>query len=79
MRVLFFAQLQEVTGCSEVSLTLAAPVTAEALWAALLQRYPGLDVHRPCIRLARNWEYTVADTLYGAGDEIALIPPVSGG
>ena len=79
MRILFFAQLKEVTGCAEVSLELAAPATAEALWAALLQRFPGLGVHRPCIRLARNWEYTAADALYGAGDEIALIPPVSGG
>ena len=79
MRVLFFAQLKDVTRCSEVSLEAATPLTADALWAALVQRFPGLAVHRPYGRLARNREYTGADTLYGTGDEIALIPPVSGG
>ena len=79
MRILFFAQLKDVTGCPEISLTPAAPLTADAVWAALLERFPGLSVHRSQVRLARNWEYTEPGTLYQAGDEIALVPPVSGG
>lgn len=79
MRILFFAQLKEVTGCAEICLAPTAPFTTQALWAALLERFPGLGIHRPHIRLARNWEYAGADTLYRDDDEVALLPPVSGG
>jgi molybdopterin converting factor subunit 1 len=79
MRILFFAQLKDVTGCAEISLAPATPLTADAVWAELLERFPGLSVHRSQVRLARNWEYTAPGTLYQAGDEIALVPPVSGG
>lgn len=79
MRVLFFAQLKDATGCSEIRLTPAAPLRAEELWSALLQRFPALGSHRPYIRLARNGEFAGTETLYGGNDEVALLPPVSGG
>ena len=79
MRVLFFAQLKDATGCASVDLPAPAPIKAEALWAALLERFPALGTHRKTVRLARNSEYADADTLFSDGDEVALIPPVSGG
>ena len=79
MKILFFAHLRKVTGCDEISLEPEAPLTGDALWVHLLERFPGLSLHRPHVRLARNWEYTQTDTIYTRGDEIALIPPVSGG
>ncbi len=79
MRVLFFAQLQDVTGCAATELASPSPLNREQLWAALLEKYPGMAAHRPNVRLARNWEYTDAETSFGDGDEVALIPPVSGG
>jgi molybdopterin converting factor subunit 1 len=79
MRILFFAQLKDVTGCAEISLEPTSPLTADAVWAVLLERFPELSVHRSQVRLARNWEYTAPGTLYHPGDEIALVPPVSGG
>lgn len=79
MRVLFFAQLQDVTGCAATELALATPLDREQLWAALLEKYPGLSAHRSNVRLARNWEYADAETRFTEGDEVALIPPVSGG
>ena len=79
MRVLFFAQLKDVTGCAEISLEPAAPLSSEALWGVLLERFPGLQAHRPSLRLARNWEYVGPETVFTLGDEVALIPPVSGG
>ena len=36
-------------------------------------------MHRANTRLARNWEYTDRETRFTDGDEVALIPPVSGG
>lgn len=79
MRVLFFAQLQDVTGCAATELAVPSPLNREQLWARLLEQYPGLQAHRANVRLARNWEYTDADTRFSDGDEVALIPPVSGG
>jgi sulfur-carrier protein len=79
MRVLFFAQLQDVTGCDAVELALPSPLNREQLWAMLLEKFPGLLAHRGNIRLARNWEYADAETHFADGDEVALIPPVSGG
>jgi molybdopterin synthase catalytic subunit len=79
MRVLFFAQLQDVTGCAAADLAVTTPMDREQLWATLLEKYPGLAAHRAIVRLARNWEYADAKTFFADGDEVALIPPVSGG
>ena len=79
MRVLFFAQLKDVTGCEAVELPPPSPSNGDQLWTALLEQFPGLAAHRPNVRLARNWEYAGKDAVFTAGDEVALIPPVSGG
>lgn len=79
MRVLFFAQLKDVTGCDAAELTSPLSLNRDQLWAMLLGKFPGLLAHRGNIRLARNWEYADAETLFCDGDEVALIPPVSGG
>jgi molybdopterin converting factor subunit 1 len=78
MRVLFFAQLKDVTGCDSVELG-TLPLNAEQLWVELLKKFPKLAAHRANVRLARNWEYTSPDAQFKNSDEIALIPPVSGG
>ncbi len=78
MRVLFFAQLKDVTGCDAIE--LAAPaLNGEQLWAELQGQFPALAAHRAHVRLARNWEYATPGMIFSADDEIALIPPVSGG
>ncbi|MEY4387263.1 MAG: hypothetical protein RLY20_2546 [Verrucomicrobiota bacterium] len=79
MRVLFFAQLKDATGCASVDLPASSPLDAEQLWAALLNQFPNLATHRRTVRLAKNSEYATAETKFVEGDEVALIPPVSGG
>jgi molybdopterin converting factor subunit 1 len=79
MRVLFFAQLKDATRCDSIELALAPPQTAERLWEELLKKFPALAAHRANVRLARNWEYAAPDAQFTNTDEIALIPPVSGG
>jgi molybdopterin synthase sulfur carrier subunit len=79
MRVLFFAQLKDVTGCDAVEFAGASPLNTARLWAELLQRFPPLAAHRPNVRLARNWEYAAPDAIFADNDEVALLPPVSGG
>ena len=79
MRVLFFAQLQDVTGCVATELASPSPLDREQLWVVLLEKFPGLGAHRASVRLACNWEYAGEQARFGDGDEVALIPPVSGG
>ena len=79
MRVLFFAQLKDVTGREAIDVTADAPLTTGQLWSELLRQFPALAAHRANVRLARNWEYAAPDATFAGTDEVALIPPVSGG
>ena len=79
MRVLFFAQLKDATGCASVEVPAPTPIGTEQLWAELLKQFPALETHRRTVRLAKNSEYVSAATPFADGDEVALIPPVSGG
>jgi len=79
MRVLFFAQLKDATGCDAMEFTASSPLDAGQLWAVLLEKFPQLSAHRSQVRLSRNWEYAAPDTRFANEDEVALIPPVSGG
>ncbi|MGA3267558.1 MAG: MoaD/ThiS family protein [Verrucomicrobiota bacterium] len=79
MRVLFFAQLKDATGCDSIELPAPSPVDAAQLWSLLLKQFPQLSAHRAQVRLSRNWEYAAPDALFSDADEVALLPPVSGG
>ena len=79
MTVLYFAQVRRITGTASEEFHTTAPLTQTEFWAELLRRHPGLETLRPAIRLARNSEFTNEAGLFLPGDEIALIPPVSGG
>lgn len=78
MRVLFFAHLKDITRCGEMPLA-ADGLDVDGLWHELVAVHPGLAPFRGSVRLARNSEYVSADARFAAGDEVALIPPVSGG
>lgn len=49
------------------------------LWQILISARPELEAFRSTTRLARNGEYADANTRFHDTDEVALIPPVSGG
>ncbi len=78
MRILFFAHLKNLTGCAETELA-ADDLDADSLWRELLARWPDLARVRAQTRLTRNCDFADATTRFAAGDEVALIPPVSGG
>jgi molybdopterin synthase catalytic subunit len=48
-------------------------------WDALASRFPAVAPHRPYVRGARNGNYATWDTALADGDEVAFLPPVSGG
>jgi len=78
MKILFFAQLREVAGMAAAEIG-ANGIDSSQLWDLLLERWPGLAAHRANVRLARNGLYVEAGEIFRADDEVALIPPVSGG
>lgn len=79
MKILFFAQLKDVTKCDAIEMPSPRPLSADELWAELLKKFPGLAGHRSSVRLARNLEYLPVHAQFSDNDEVALIPPVSGG
>ena len=79
MRVLLFAHLKDATGVAELELNISETLDADGLWRELIATHPALEKFRPTTRLARNGEYADAQTRFTDADEVALIPPVSGG
>jgi molybdopterin converting factor subunit 1 len=79
VRVQLFAILKERAGQDHVEVELPdSPTVADAISA--VAQLPGLSgLSQGSARMAVNREYASADTLLRDGDELALIPPVSGG
>src|SRR5690349_6946439 len=70
---------REIAGAREVTLDLPTGATIEDAWTALVARVPELAPGRSSVRFARNGAYDAATSTLGDGDEVAMIPPVSGG
>jgi molybdopterin converting factor subunit 1 len=79
IRVRLFAIQRELAGTREVELELPAGASIESAWSALVARHPSLEPGRAYVRFARNADYASPDTTLADGDELAVIPPVSGG
>jgi len=79
MKVLFFAQCREAAGCEQGLVPADSALEQGEFWARLIAAYPALEPHRKTARLARREVYLQGDELLQPGDEIAVIPPVSGG
>jgi molybdopterin converting factor small subunit len=79
MKVLFFHTARELTGLAMVDWPITGAISEEEFWQRLGAQFPNLLPLRGKVRLARNEEYmAVGESLQGS-DEVALIPPVSGG
>ena len=79
VRVRLFAMQRELAGARQVDLELPGAATIEDAWRALVERFPGLAPGRASVRFAHNGGYAPAETALADGDEVAMIPPVSGG
>jgi molybdopterin converting factor subunit 1 len=79
MRILFFGQTKDVAGAPEMEIKIPSPVGADEVWDKIGAAHPQLAPFRKTTRLARNGEYAGRDTRFADADEVALIPPVSGG
>jgi molybdopterin converting factor subunit 1 len=79
VRIRLFAMQRELAGTRELEVSLPAAATLEDAWSALVERFPVLAPGRQAVRFARNGAYAPAETPLADGDEVAMIPPVSGG
>lgn len=79
VRIRLFAVQRELAGTREIALELPDGADVDGAWEALVARFPVLAPGRASVRFARNGEYADPTTALADGDEVAMIPPVSGG
>lgn len=77
--VKFFATYREIVGMRESTVSLGKGATVGALLDQLFRSHPGLAPHRTTMLMAVNQEFVEIGEPLRAGDEVALLPPVSGG
>ncbi len=77
--VRYFAGHRDITGQAEEQLDLAPGTTLGGLWDQLVARYPRLGGYSGRLLHAINQEFGTLDSPLHDGDEVAFIPPVSGG
>lgn len=77
--VLLFAQCREAAGRAALELDVPDGGGTGALWAAAVVACPALKPFRAVARVAVNHAFAAEDAPLRPGDEVALIPPVSGG
>ena len=74
-----FARLRELVGAGELRQELPAAADAKAAWDTLVAAYPALAGYERGTSCAVNEEYARWTTTLNDGDEVAFLPPVSGG
>ena len=79
VKVLFFGRLKEIAGRGEDSVEIAEGSSIEQLFAAFTTQHPELVPFRASLVASRNQEFAAWSTPLHAGDEVAFLPPVSGG
>jgi MoaE-MoaD fusion protein len=79
IRVRLFAVQRELAGTRELALALPEGATIEDAWRAVVAQYPMLARGRASVRFARNGAYAEPRVRLEDLDELAFIPPVSGG
>jgi MoaE-MoaD fusion protein len=79
VRVLFFGILKDITGRSEEWLDLPQNSTLGGAFELCAERFATLSERRPSVLFARNREFSKPDVILCDNDEIAFLPPVSGG
>jgi molybdopterin synthase catalytic subunit len=79
IRVLFFGMLTDIAGTSGESLQLPPRSTLGDVLERYVERMPKLKALRPSLALSVNQEFASPERELQPGDEVALLPPVSGG
>jgi molybdopterin converting factor subunit 1 len=78
VRVRFFARLRDLAGAEEEEVKASAGARVASVYAAMRGYHPALPPQES-VRAALNHEFVDWDAVVSDGDEVAFIPPVSGG
>ena len=79
LKVRLFAILRDVVGEGEIAITVPTGATIRFLENEILKKYPQLKSFSNKFVTSVNYKVTSGDTILSSSDEIALLPPVSGG
>ena len=79
VKVLLFGAAADRAGTRQTELFVGEGTTLRDLWPALADRHPDLAPMRDTLAFAVNGEYARAEARVSPGDEVAVLPPVSGG
>ncbi|MDO8672162.1 MAG: MoaD/ThiS family protein [Dehalococcoidia bacterium] len=79
IRLRLFAMYREKVGRSEFEMSVAAGTTVGGVLVQLMVDYPSIAGLAGATMFAVDQEFAVADTVLQDGQELALLPPVSGG
>lgn len=79
IKVRLFASLREAAGLERLELELPEGAPVEEAWRSLTRLYAALEPRRQSLAVAVNRSYSTFEGSLKAGDEVAFIPPVSGG
>ena len=77
--MLLFGAAADRAGTRETELPVEEGVTLAELWPLLAERHPDLAPMRETLAFAVNGEYARGNAGVSDGDEVAVLPPVSGG
>ena len=77
--VKLFARLRDIAGVPELARTVPPDATIGTVWRGLVADYPALADYERSISSAVNADYARMDHAVHDGDEVAFLPPVSGG
>ena len=79
VKVLYFASCRDIVGTGEQEMPLEDGVTVADLISEIASEHVRFVDMAPSLMVSVNQEYVERDTVLGDGDEVAFIPPVSGG
>ena len=77
--VRFFARLRELVGAGELEREVPDGATVGTVWDTLVAEYPAIAAYTASMSCAVNIDYARMTTALSDGDEVAFLPPVSGG
>ena len=77
--VRLFARLRDLAGSGELVREVSAPATVRTVWEALTAEMPALQEYERTMSVAVNADYARMSAPVSEGDEVAFLPPVSGG
>jgi molybdopterin converting factor subunit 1 len=77
--VRLFARLRDLAGSGELARDVGEPATVGSVWQALIEDVPALRAYERTMSVAVNADYAKMSAPVHDGDEVAFLPPVSGG